>query len=422
MSNTMISRRPQVVNSAASSWRVIGSTIPPEGCDIIRLQELSRRQAIYISHLSLTNFRNYSQQELDLKPQSVVLHGDNAQGKTNLLEAIYVLSTGKSHRANLERELINWSPVGEGGAVARLVAQVRKNSGDMRVEMVISAAQPAADARVQKSIKINGVPRRSIDLVGQMNVVLFSSRDIDLVAGTPSQRRRYLDVASSQVNTKYLRTLQQYNKVLLQRNHLLRLIGERRSDESQLDFWDRELIGHGSYIIGERRLMVEELNAMGKPIHQRISGGEDLKITYMPNVDVDDFHDRSRSVRREEIARGMSLVGPHRDDMEFTVGGVNMGTYGSRGQQRTVALSMRLAEARYLGVRMNDEPVLLLDDVLSELDAVRRHHLMDSIESYQQVVFTTTDLGQFTPAFTAMALILKVSAGVVAPSAGYRVS
>jgi len=352
----------------------------------------------------------------------VVLHGDNAQGKTNLLEAIYVLSTGKSHRANLERELINWSPVGEGGAVARLVAQVRKNSGDMRVEMVISAAQPAADARVQKSIKINGVPRRSIDLVGQMNVVLFSSRDIDLVAGTPSQRRRYLDVASSQVNTKYLRTLQQYNKVLLQRNHLLRLIGERRSDESQLDFWDRELIGHGSYIIGERRLMVEELNAMGKPIHQRISGGEDLKITYMPNVDVDDFHDRSRSVRREEIARGMSLVGPHRDDMEFTVGGVNMGTYGSRGQQRTVALSMRLAEARYLGVRMNDEPVLLLDDVLSELDAVRRHHLMDSIESYQQVVFTTTDLGQFTPAFTAMALILKVSAGVVAPSAGYRVS
>ncbi len=346
----------------------------------------------------------------------MVLHGDNAQGKTNFLEAIYVLAMGKSHRASLERELINWSPAGEGNSVTRLVAQVRKNSGDLRVEMAISAPPLASDTRVQKRIKINGVPRRAVDLVGQLNVVLFSSRDIDLVAGTPSQRRRYLDVANSQVNPKYLHALQQYNKVLLQRNHLLRLIGERRADEGQLDFWDRELIEHGSYIIGERRFMIEELNVLGRPIHYEISAGEDLKITYMPNVDTDNFQDRSRSVRREEIARGMSLVGPHRDDMEFTVGGVDMGVYGSRGQQRTVALSMRLAEARYLNAKVNDKPVLLLDDVLSELDEMRRHHLLDSIESYQQVVFTTTDLGQFAPGFITKAMILKVSAGSIAPS------
>jgi DNA replication and repair protein RecF len=380
------------------------------------LRDYSRRWAIYISHLSLTNFRNYSQQELDLEPQAMVLHGDNAQGKTNFLEAIYVLAMGKSHRASLERELINWSPAGEGNSVTRLVAQVRKNSGDLRVEMAISAPPLASDTRVQKRIKINGVPRRAVDLVGQLNVVLFSSRDIDLVAGTPSQRRRYLDVANSQVNPKYLHALQQYNKVLLQRNHLLRLIGERRADEGQLDFWDRELIEHGSYIIGERRFMIEELNVLGRPIHYEISAGEDLKITYMPNVDTDNFQDRSRSVRREEIARGMSLVGPHRDDMEFTVGGVDMGVYGSRGQQRTVALSMRLAEARYLNAKVNDKPVLLLDDVLSELDEMRRHHLLDSIESYQQVVFTTTDLGQFAPGFITKAMILKVSAGSIAPS------
>ena len=370
---------------------------------------------IYISHLSLTNFRNYGQQELDLEPQSVVLHGDNAQGKTNFLEAIYVLATGKSHRANLERELINWSPTGEGSVVARLVAQVSRNSGDLRVEMAISAPHHASDARVQKRIKVNGVPRRAIDLVGQVNVVLFSSRDIDLVAGTPSQRRRYMDVANSQVNPKYLRTLQQYNKVLLQRNHLLRLIGERRADEGQLDFWDRQLIEHGSYIIGERWLMIEELNVLGQPIHEGISAGEDLKVTYMPNVDPEHFKDRSSSVRREEIARGMSLVGPHRDDIGFTVGGVDMGVYGSRGQQRTVALSMRLAEARYLNARMNDEPVLLLDDVLSELDAMRRHHLLDSIDSYQQVVFTTTDFGQFAHDFLTKATLFHVSAGSIAP-------
>lgn len=347
----------------------------------------------------------------------MVLHGDNAQGKTNFLEAIYVLSTGKSHRANLERELINWSSVGEGNAVTRLVAQVQKNSGDLRVEMAISAPHHASDVRVQKRIKINGVPRRAIDLVGQVNVVLFSSRDIDLVAGAPSQRRRYLDAANSQINSKYLRTLQQYNKVLMQRNHLLRLIGERRADESQLDFWDRELIEHGAFIVDERRLMVDELSELGRPIHHEISSGEDLKITYMPNVDTERFKDQIRSMRGREIARGMSLVGPHRDDIEFTVGEVNMGIFGSRGQQRTVALSMRLAEARYLNAKVNDEPVLLLDDVLSELDAMRRHHLLDSIDSYQQVVFTTTDLGQFAPDFSTKAALFEVSAGSIAPSA-----
>lgn len=371
---------------------------------------------MHIAHLSLTNFRNYERLELDLPPHLMVLQGDNAQGKTNLLEAIYLLATAKSHRATAERELINWSAPTEGLSVARLLAQVQKRMESIRVELALRAAYPGPAAHVQKRIKINGVPRRAIDLVGQVNVVLFSSQDIDLIGSAPSLRRRYLDITNSQVNSRYLRALQRYNKVLLQRNHLLRLIGERRAEGSQLDFWDQELLEHGSYLIAQRQLMVAELNDLAQPIHYQLTAEhEKLRITYLPSVGATDFGDRLRDVRKKEIAQGMSLVGPHRDDLAFLIGDVNMNVYGSRGQQRTIALSLKLAEARFMRSKIADEPILLLDDVLSELDAERRRQLLGSITSYQQVVITTTDLDRFDPGFLAEAALFRVSEGRIEP-------
>ena len=372
----------------------------------------SGRKHLHIAHLSLTNFRNYQRLELDLPPHLAVFQGDNAQGKTNLLEAIYLLSTAKSHRATAERELINWSTSREEHPVARLVAQVQKTMENLRVELALNVAYTSPEAHVQKRIRINGVPRRAIDLVGRVNVVLFSSQDIDLIGSTPSLRRRYLDMTNCQVNSRYLSALQKYNKVLLQRNHLLRLIGERRADESQLDFWDQELLEQGSYLIAQRELMVDELNELARPIHHQITAGrEELSINYLPSTGTMDFGDRLRDARKREIARGMSLVGPHRDDLVFMAGDVNMNVYGSRGQQRTIALSLKLAEARFMRLKIGDEPILLLDDVISELDAARRHQLLGSVASYQQVVITTTDLDHFDPGFLAGAVLFRVSEG-----------
>lgn len=367
---------------------------------------------MHIAHLSLTNFRNYQRLELDLPPHLAVLHGGNAQGKTNLLEAIYLLSTAKSHRATVERELINWSTSAEEHPVARLMGQVQKTTESLRVELALNVSYTSPEAHVQKRIRINGVPRRAVDLIGRVNVVLFSSQDIDLIGRTPSLRRRYLDMANSQINSRYLIALQKYNKVLLQRNHLLKLIGERRADGSQLDFWDQELLKQGSYLIEQREFMVNEINELARPIHHQITAGrEELNIDYLPSTGTVDFGDRLQDARKREIARGMSLVGPHRDDLVFMVGDVNMNTYGSRGQQRTIALSLKLAEARLMRSKMGDEPILLLDDVISELDAARRHQLLSSVASHQQVVITTTDLDHFDHGFLAGAALFEVSEG-----------
>jgi DNA replication and repair protein RecF len=367
---------------------------------------------LYIAHLSLTNFRNYQRLEIDLPQHLLVVQGDNAQGKTNLLEAVYLLATAKSHRATAERELINWSSPKEGLSVARLLAKVQKRVENLQVEIALKAAYPGPEAHIQKRVRINGVPRRVIDLVGQVNVVLFSSQDIDLIGSAPSLRRRYLDMTNSQVNSGYLRAIQRYNKVLLQRNHLLKLIGERRDDGSQLDFWDQELLEHGSYIIAQRQLMVAELNDLAQPIHHQLTAKrEELRMIYLPSVDAIDFGDRLGEVRKKEIARGMSLVGPHRDDLAFMVGDVNMNVYSSRGQQRTIALSLKLAEVQFMRSKTDDEPILLLDDVLSELDETRRHHLLGSVASYEQVMITTTDLDHFDPGFLAQAVLFRVSEG-----------
>jgi len=370
---------------------------------------------MFVTHLGLTNFRNFSHLELDLTPGISAFQGGNAQGKTNLLEAIYLLATARSHRAGTDRELVNWEAAKDEFPFARLWAEVRKTSGIVKVEMglqgqtTLPQKEVAEDNQlyVNKRIRVNGVPRRAMDLVGQMLVVMFSSPDIDLVGGAPALRRRYLDIALSQMDPLYLRSLQSYNRIILQRNHLLRLIREGRAKSNQLAFWDEELVKTGSYIIVQRQHTVAALAELAALTHDRLTGSQEaLEVFYVGSIhqqvaesSLEDvqlqavaaaFQDELQASQAREIERGMTLVGPHRDDLRLLANGIDMGIYASRGQQRTIALSMKLAEASLMQARTGDQPILLLDDVLSELDAERCYHLLESVTSYQQVLITTT--------------------------------
>lgn len=379
---------------------------------------------MYIAHLSLTNFRNYLHQELELPSSAVIIYGDNAQGKTNLLEAIYILATTKSHRTSIDRELVNWETESEEFPVARIYAKVEKAAAASQVEISFAGQQQESnntseDNYFRKRIRINGLTRRTIDAVGHIRVVMFSPQDTDLIGGSPAVRRRYLDATNSQINPVYLRNLQRYNKVLLQRNHLLKLIREHRADSGELAFWDEQLIESGSYIINQRRAELSTVNTLAREIHYYLTSEEELLDTvYIGSVNqvsgqdiADTFRMTLNAAQTEEIARGMSIIGPHRDDIQFLVGGKNMGVYGSRGQHRTIALSLKLAEARFMLEMTDDAPILLLDDVLSELDYKRRGHLLDAAAGYQQTIITTTDLDHFETDFIDQATKFRVTQG-----------
>lgn len=385
-----------------------------------------------IQHLSLTNFRNYTRLELDLSPSVSVFQGANAQGKSNLLESICFLATTRFSRTVNERELINWEAMGEPLPFARLSASVEKGERTTLVEIVLrprSAAHHqgrAVAAPIQKYIRVNGVVRRPADLIGQLNMVMFSPRDIDLIGNEPALRRRYLDITNSQVDPQYLTALQRYNKVLSQRNHLLRQIAAHQSRPDELLFWDQELVKAGAYIVLRRQRSIAELNDLANPIHDQLSGGhEKLTMQYRRSIDrgISDFTGLADAEaaffqalgasRQRELARGMSLIGPHRDDIGFLGNGIDLGTYGSRGQQRTAALSLRLSEAMFMLRQTGEPPVLLLDDVLSELDPERRRHLLQAVSNYRQVLITTTDLDRFPSEFLSRAEKFRIADGRV---------
>jgi DNA replication and repair protein RecF len=360
---------------------------------------------------------------LDLPPGATVLQGDNAQGKTNFLDAIHIIATTRSARGAPEREWIHWLAFEEPLPFARIVAKVRRATSIIQVEM--TAALGENGNGVSKRMKINGVPRRAVDIIGQLTVVLFSPLDIDLIAGSPARRRRYLDIMNAQIDAKYLRSLQQYNRVLLQRNSLLRLIRDRQAKPDQLAYWDHQLVELGAYVIDRRREAVQALNALAEEIHPALTGRQELlQVSYRPNLGASEpeplapLAELPEQLRRaiqaaqtREIAQGVSLVGPHRDDLYFTTDGADTAVYGSRGQQRTAALALKLAEAQYIRERTGEQPILLLDDVMSELDARRRHHVLASVQPDQQVIFTATDLEDFAPDFLARATLLRVKAG-----------
>ena len=398
---------------------------------------------MHLAHLSITNFRNYVRSELDFSGSITVVQGANAQGKTNLLEAVYYLATAESPRTSSDRELINWLANEEHPPFARLEGGIRGSDSLRDLSIVLLYAED----RLQKEIRVNGVKRRTLDLVGQLKVVLFMPEDIDLIAGSPEARRRYLDSAISQIDRHYARCLHEYNRVLVQRNSLLRQLRERSTDPHQLEFWDERLTEQGSQLVASRLDAVTRLDELVQHIHTRLTGGsERLHLVYRSSLpldgadgllqhrqlpleaaggDVDSlptvapssasvkalFRQQLKDRQGEEIDRGMTLSGPHRDDLRFLVGGVDMCTYGSRGQQRTIAVSLKLAELELIRSQTGEEPILLLDDVMSELDEERRRYLMDTIHGDQQVIITTTDLDCLTPCFLYEATVWAVDGG-----------
>ena len=399
-----------------------------------------------VRRLQLTDYRNFPRLDLSLPGGPVAIVGRNAQGKSNLLEAVYLLSTMRSPRADSDGELIRRQADQMAGVppLARLVAEVEGHSGPLRLEMVIVArsgdldplaARPAGVPRANKLVRVNGVARRLADAVGQLNAVLFTAYDIDVIDGPPSLRRRYLDITLAQVNGGYLRALQRYAKVLLQRNHLLKRVRDGSARPEELAFWSQELVREGSYIVQARALTVASLGPLAAAAHADLTEGqEELALAYQPQLGgaIDGRQAASLSQAElaaafaqviarwgeREIGAGASLLGPHRDDLLFHLGGISAATFASRAQQRTIALALRLAEARYLLERRGESPVLLLDDILSELDGRRRAAVLAAIADYEQVLITATELDRFSTGFLEGATLFQVANGSLEAMAG----
>ncbi len=416
---------------------------------------------MFLSHLSLTHFRNYRQLDLDFAQRLTLLQGRNAQGKTNLLEALYFLATSRPVQAQTEREVVDWQAQEEPIPYSRVAAVVHRRAGgaERPLELEVIMTPRGDGVNYTKQVRINGVGKRSMDLIGLLRAVLFLPEDVKLVDGSPGERRRYLDIALCQIYPAYCRTLSAFQKVLAQRNSLLKNLREQGArpaapnTETQLSFWDEKLVQHGSEVIAQRHNFVACLDAMAYERHGELTGGQEaLSLFYLPSFNygllsaaqfeqwqagtfspegVDfrravttsetvaaAFHDTLRGQRARELAAGMTLAGPHRDDLRFCANDHDLRTYGSRGQQRTAALSLKLAEVQAMTTLTQSAPLLLLDDVMSELDAQRRSTLLTALDGVEQVVITTTDWDDFTPEFRRQAHCLHVCAGAIQPATG----
>ena len=384
----------------------------------------------YLSRLRLTNFRILTQLDLGLSPGVTVYYGPNAQGKTTLLEAVYLLCIARSFRAENEREVVNFQAARD-GEQALVDGTVEK--ADQRLRMIVGyqpvqgtgKAENGLAYNVRKEIRINRLKRTAGELIGELNAVLFSAGDIDLVQGPPSGRRRFLDILLSQADTLYLKGLQRYQRVVQQRNQLLRLLKEGRAGQDELAFWDDELVREGSWITWRRYEAMGELAAACDRHHRDLSGpDEELGIHYRPSVPLagsvteieDNFREGLAVALHRERARPVTAVGPHRDDFDLTIDGADMGAFASRGQARTMALTLRLAEAEFLATTRGEQPVVLLDDALSEMDSSRRHRLLEKATKYEQVLITTTDLDQVNDFFGSNAKYFYVFNRQVWPS------
>lgn len=306
-----------------------------------------------------------------------IIHGDNAQGKTSVLEAILFAATSKSHRTNVEGELVR-----HGAEGFRLDLGAERRDRPVRIE--------ASWRQGAKRFKVNGVAQSRVsDILGKISVVLFSPEDVLLVKGTASHRRKFLDMELSQLLPAYLNALQQYRQVLRQRNELLR---SGRADETLLDVWDEQLAKHGAALMGERSGFVAQLGALSARVYHCIAGDEELRVDYRPDVGLDQsLIETLTRTRKTDIRRGMTTRGPHRDDFELAVTAKNARSFASQGQQKTAALAIKIAELELVRGRAGEYPILMLDEVLSELDNVRSKRLFDAIDNHVQCLLTTTD-------------------------------
>ena len=398
-----------------------------------------------IERLSLTNFRNYARLETTLPDAPVVLYGDNAQGKTSLLEAIYYLATSKSPYTTSDRQLIHWRTENDPLPFARLAADIVTGAGQFnRLEIALMLEQVGgASSRFKKVIKQNGVEKRVMDVVGLVNVVMFLPQDIALVEGSPSDRRRFMNVTLSQVDAKYYDALDRYEKLLPQRNALLRRIADRQASESELTFWDDQIIAVGSVVVAGRQQFLRELELAAQRAHHDLTGnketltlqyqpsfaptasgdgqlsfdvlGFDLHRDISPDAVAPQYADQLKAERRDSILRGVTLSGPHRDELRLMINDRDAGLYGSRGQARTAVMSLKMAELEWMNRRTGEWPILLLDEVVAELDRSRRAYLLERISGKTQTLLTTTELEIFTPKFIERAAVWQVEAGQIAP-------
>lgn len=355
-----------------------------------------------IESIELKNYRNYEELHMELNEGTNILYGDNAQGKTNILEAVYVCCTSKSHKNAKDRDIIRFDQ-----DESHIKMQIRKNDVPYRIDMHLKKNKP-------KGIAINGMPiRRASELFGIANVVCFSPEDLNIIKNGPSERRRFIDMELCQLNKLYVHSLVQYNKVLVQRNKLLKELAFRPDYGETLDVWDMQLVNYGKEVMEYRGDFVCRLNDMIHGIHARLSGQkEDLKICYEPDTAAAQFEEALKRSRTQDMKQKTTLCGPHRDDISFFVNGIDIRKFGSQGQQRTAALSLKLSELELVKQLIHDRPILLLDDVLSELDAGRQNHLLNAINDIQTII-TCTGLDDFVNNRFKIDKIFKVIDGAV---------
>jgi DNA replication and repair protein RecF len=406
---------------------------------------------MHLTHLSLTNFRNFTRLDVDIPRGPLLLVGDNAQGKTSLLEAVYFLATFVSFHATSDRELINFLAGREPLAVARIVADFqRKHTGNslrvdnesahrMEVRIIQERNGYNTTPRIRKEVLLDGIKQKASETIGIFNSVLFLPHMLRIVEGAPEDRRRYLNLAMAQVLPRYAPALSIYNRTLSQRNALLKQLNERGSDPQQLAYWDEQLATSGAQLIAARIQTIHELEHLAARIHSELTRGKEiLRLDYQPAYDplpkrpqqyalpLDAPVDRSNlpvdkirggfiecltRLHKEEIARGVTTIGPHRDELRFLGNGIDLGTYGSRGQARTAVLALKLAEVVWMREKTGEWPVLLLDEVLAELDTERRADLLSRLAESEQTMLTTTDLDLFSDNFVSRATLWYIRAG-----------
>ena len=397
---------------------------------------------MYLTHLSLTNFRSFARLDMDIPRRVVLLTGGNAQGKTSVLEAIYFLAAFTSFQTHTDRQLVNFIEARKSLAVGRLVADYVRGPARHRLEVrLVLEPVGATGQRLRKEVLLDGIKRPLAEVIGHFNAVIFVAQMTQIIEGGPEARRRYLNLALAQSVPGYARQLNEYGEALTQRNALLKLLAERGGDPAQLDFWDNAISRTGASIIYRRIEAVQQIEKVAARLHRELThASEVLRLHYQPAYDPllppqgqiamglstpvqrngvseeeirQGFLEALQRGRAEEIRRGVTTLGPHRDELRFLANGIDLTDFGSRGQVRTALLALKLAEIEWMKVRTGQWPVLLLDEVMVELDAQRRKDLLASLDSVEQAVLTTTDLHYFDLGFVKKAEVWQVEGGAV---------
>ena len=399
---------------------------------------------MYLKHLSLTNFRNFTRLDVDIPQRVVLLVGANAQGKTSILEAIYFLAAFTSFQTHADRQIINFTEAKNNSlTVTRLVAEYQRARTKHRLEarLILEPMGVVNSQRLRKEVLLDGVKKPVSDVIGHFNAVIFVPQMAQIIEGAPEDRRRYLNLALAQSTPAYARVLSEYNQALTQRNALLKLLGERGGSSDQLEVWDETLTRLGAQIILWRIEALQQIEHLASRVHHELThGSEILRLAYEPAYDPlpkpngqlglkintvvdrsgldlkeiqDGFRATLSALRSLEIARGVTTIGPHRDEIRFLSNDIDLGNYGSRGQVRTSLLSLKLAEVNWMKDRTGEWPVILLDEVMAELDQQRRGDLLKYVGETEQVLFTTTDLNHFTPEFSGKSEIWRVESGKI---------